>query len=229
MKSRRPPTPPGSRQKGLGRVVKRSLDIWGAVVGLIASSPVLGATAAGIWLTMGRPIFFRQLRPGLGARPFVILKLRTMRDAVDAMGRPLPDADRLTTVGKIARKLSIDELPQLLNVLRGEMSLVGPRPLLTQYLPRYSLRQARRHEVVPGITGWAQVNGRNALTHEERFELDVWYVENWSLSLDLKILATTVMRVLERKGVNAQGEATMPEFLGGSLDGGSLDGGGGDT
>lgn len=163
---------------------------------------------------MGTPVMFRQRRPGLGGRPFEVLKFRTMSQAVDAAGAPLPDAQRLTPLGAALRRLSLDELPQLVNVLKGEMSLVGPRPLLMEYLPLYSERQARRHEVRPGITGWAQVNGRNALDWQERLEMDAWYVEHRSFALDLKILWLTVARVAARSGVAQEGEATMRKFTG---------------
>ncbi len=163
---------------------------------------------------LGSPIFFRQVRPGLGGHPFEMLKFRTMTDERDAGGALKPDSERLTAFGRWLRATSLDELPELWNVLRGDMSLVGPRPLLMQYLPLYSPRQARRHEVRPGITGWAQVNGRNALTWPQKFELDVWYVENRSFWLDLRILWMTVMSVLRREGISAAGEATMPAFTG---------------
>jgi lipopolysaccharide/colanic/teichoic acid biosynthesis glycosyltransferase len=159
-------------------------------------------------------VLFVQVRPGLHGAPFRIYKLRTMRDATDASGRPLPDQDRLTPFGAWLRSTSLDELPELLNVLRGEMSLVGPRPLLMEYLPLYSAEQRRRHEVRPGITGWAQVNGRNALSWQRKFELDVWYVDHRSLWLDLRILALTVGSVLRRENISASGEATMPRFTG---------------
>jgi lipopolysaccharide/colanic/teichoic acid biosynthesis glycosyltransferase len=163
---------------------------------------------------MGSPVFFRQTRPGLHGRPFEMIKFRTMRDAVDAQGRPLPDAERLTRLGRFLRSSSLDELPELWNVLRGEMSLVGPRPLLMEYLPLYSPEQARRHELRPGVTGWAQVNGRNAISWEEKFALDVWYVDNRSLWLDLEIIWLTIRKVIKRDGISAAGEATMPKFTG---------------
>ena len=163
---------------------------------------------------LGAPVLFRQLRPGLRARPFALLKFRTMTNAVGSDGKLLPDGARLTPFGRWLRSTSLDELPQLLNILKGEMSLVGPRPLLTEYLQRYTPDQARRHEVRPGLTGWTQVRGRNALSWEEKFELDLWYVDHRSFRLDLKILGLTLLRVLARHGVNAPGEATMPEFLG---------------
>jgi len=163
---------------------------------------------------MGSPILFRQQRPGRFAKPFWLLKFRTMSEQREASGDLLPDAVRLTRVGRLLRAISLDELPQLWNVLRGDISLVGPRPLLMDYLPRYSPEQARRHDVMPGITGWAQINGRNALTWEEKFALDNWYVNNWGLALDLRILLLTLIRVLKRDGITPAGHATMPEFTG---------------
>ena len=170
--------------------------------------------AAAIRCKLGVPVLFRQQRPGLGGRPFWLLKFRTMTDACDACGNLLPDAARLTSFGLFLRATSLDELPELFNVLKGDMSLVGPRPLLMQYLERYTPEQARRHEVRPGITGWAQVNGRNAITWEEKFRLDVWYVDNWSLWLDIKIIAMTIWKILKREGISQPGEATMTEFMG---------------
>jgi lipopolysaccharide/colanic/teichoic acid biosynthesis glycosyltransferase len=167
-----------------------------------------------VLLFMGRPILFRQQRPGRFAKPFMLLKFRTMSQQRDTGGRLLPDAERLTRVGRFLRATSFDELPQLWNVLRGDISLVGPRPLLMEYLPRYSPEQARRHDVMPGITGWAQINGRNALTWEEKFALDTWYVDHWLLWLDLKILFMTGWRVLRHDGISNQDHATMPEFMG---------------
>lgn len=163
---------------------------------------------------LGTPIFFTQTRPGLHGKPFTLIKFRTMTDARGADGKMLPDADRLTDFGRFLRSSSLDELPELINVLRGEMSLVGPRPLLMQYMPRYTPEQARRHEVKPGITGWAQVNGRNALTWEQKFALDVWYVDYRSLALDVRILCRTLWRVAKREGISRDGHATMTEFLG---------------
>jgi sugar transferase EpsL len=195
-------------------LVKRSCDFLAALVLLTVLAPLLGLVALAVRITMGSPILFRQTRPGLRGRPFVLLKFRTMSDSRDADGQLLPDAQRLTPLGLLLRKTSFDELPQLWNVLLGQMSLVGPRPLLMQYLDRYTPEQARRHEVRPGITGWAQVNGRNALTWERKFELDVWYVDHWSVWLDLRILWLTVMKVVKREGISQAGEATMEEFLG---------------
>lgn len=195
-------------------MVKRLLDIWGALIGLIVFCPILIVISVMIRLEMGSPVLFLQTRPGRRGKPFQMFKFRTMRDAIDAEGRPLPDAERLTTLGRFLRSSSLDELPELWNVLKGEMSLVGPRPLLMEYLPLYSPDQARRHEVRPGVTGWAQVNGRNALSWDEKFSLDVWYVDNRSLWLDLKIIWLTIRKVIKREGISAKGEATMPKFKG---------------
>ena len=194
--------------------MKRALDIIGAGIGLMLASPVLAWVAWRIRREMGRPVLFRQVRPGLHGEPFGMVKFRTMRDAVDADGTPLPDADRMTDLGRWLRATSLDELPELWNVLVGDMSLVGPRPLLMQYLPLYSPEQARRHAVRPGLTGWAQVNGRNAVAWPARFALDVWYVDNRSLALDLRIIGLTIKRVLRRDGISAPGEATMQPFRG---------------
>lgn len=167
-----------------------------------------------VWHKLGSPVLFRQTRPGKDGKPFGMIKFRTMRDAVDAEGNALPDAQRMTPFGQLLRSTSLDELPELWNVLKGDMSLVGPRPLLMEYLPLYSSEQFRRHDVRPGITGWAQINGRNALSWEEKFKLDVWYVENRSFWLDIKIIFLTIKKVLVRDGISAKGEATMPKFLG---------------
>lgn len=177
-------------------------------------SPVFAVVAVMIRRKMGKPVLFSQIRPGLQKRPFKMIKFRTMRDAIDANGDPLPDSERLTRLGQFMRSSSLDELPELWNVLKGEMSLVGPRPLLMEYLPLYSPEQARRHEVRPGITGWAQVNGRNAISWDEKFELDIWYVDNRTIWLDLKIIWLTIRKVLKRDGISAAGEATMPKFEG---------------
>jgi len=193
---------------------KRIVDVVGASLGLIATAPLQMAAAAAVTVTMGRPVLFRHLRPGRDARPFTLIKLRTMRSAQAEAGARETDEDRLTPLGSFLRSTSIDELPELVNVLKGDMSLVGPRPLMMEYLPRYTLTQARRHEVRPGITGWAQVNGRNALRWEDKFELDVWYVDNVSLQLDVRILWMTVLKVLRREGIAAEGHATAPAFLG---------------
>lgn len=190
------------------------IDILGSLAALLVLLPVILLVAAAIRWRMGAPVLFRQLRPGLHGRPFEMIKFRTMLNATDAQGRPLPDADRLTALGRFLRAASLDELPELWNVLKGDMSLVGPRPLLMEYLELYSPEQARRHEVMPGITGWAQVNGRNAISWEEKFRHDVWYVDNRSLWLDLKILLMSVVKVFGRQGISADGEATMPRFRG---------------
>ncbi|MCE8019001.1 sugar transferase [Halomonas sp. MCCC 1A11036] len=195
--------------------MKRLFDIVLSLVALVLLSPVLLVVALLVRLRLGSPVLFRQPRPGLHGRPFEMVKFRTMRDAVDRDGNPLPDAARLTPLGRRLRAASLDELPELWNVLRGDMSLVGPRPLLVEYLPLYTPRQARRHEVRPGVTGWAQVNGRNALSWEQKFELDVWYVDNRSLWLDLRILLLTVKRVLTREGIAHDGDVAMPRFRGG--------------
>lgn len=195
-------------------MVKRALDILGAAIGLIVFSPILIVISVMIRREMGSPVLFRQKRPGRHGKPFQMIKFRTMRDAIDADGRPLPDAERLTKRGRFLRSSSLDELPELWNVLKGEMSLVGPRPLLMEYLPLYSPEQARRHEVRPGVTGWAQVNGRNAISWDEKFALDVWYVDNRTLWLDLKIIWFTIRKVIKRDGISAAGEATMSRFTG---------------
>ncbi len=200
--------------RGVAGVAKRALDLVVAGAALAVLAPAIAATALAVRRSMGAPVLFRQRRPGLRAEPFEVLKFRTMRDARDAAGRPLADEERLTALGRFLRATSLDELPQLWNVLRGDLSLVGPRPLLMQYLPRYTPEQARRHEVKPGITGWAQVNGRNAISWEEKFALDVWYVDHWSFWLDLRILALTALKVVRREGISRQGHVTMPEFMG---------------
>lgn len=193
---------------------KRLLDLALALPALLLTGPLVAALALLVRARLGSPVLFRQERPGLGGRPFTLLKLRTMREVRGADGRPLPDAERLTPLGRWLRRTSLDELPELWNVVRGDMSLVGPRPLLARYLPLYSPEQARRHDVRPGVTGWAQVRGRNALTWPEKFEHDVWYVDNSSLGLDLRILWATVLAVCSGRGVSAAGYATMPPFEG---------------
>lgn len=195
-------------------LVKRGFDLLVTILLLLLLSPVFLIIACLVVVKHGRPVFFRQQRPGYRARPFKILKFRTMTNARDAAGQLLPDADRLTPLGRFLRSSSLDELPELINVIRGEMSWVGPRPLLMQYLERYSAEQARRHDVLPGISGWAQVNGRNVLTWEDKFRLDVWYVDHWSFCLDIKILILTVWKVLRREGINQPGQATAEEFMG---------------
>ena len=197
--------------------VKRAMDLGVSSAVLAASAPIMGAAAIGIWASMGRPIFFRQQRPGEKAQLFHLMKFRTMHEPKHEEERLRSDGARLTRLGQWLRATSVDELPTLINVIKGEMSLVGPRPLLIPYLERYSPEQARRHEVKPGITGWAQINGRNAISWEEKFKLDVWYVDHQSLLLDLKILALTAAKVLRRDGISAAGQATMPEFMGSSL------------
>ena len=198
------------------RIGKIWLDRMAAGFCLVTLSPVLLGVALAVRVRLGSPVLFRQTRPGLGGRPFEMVKFRTMTDAQDAEGQLLPDADRLTPFGRFLRSSSLDELPELWNVLKGDMSLVGPRPLLMRYLDRYTPEQARRHEVRPGITGLAQTSGRNALSWDDKFALDVWYVDHQSLGLDLKILARTVLKVIRRDGISAAGEATMSEF-GGAL------------
>ena len=197
---------------------KRLIDFLASLTLLIVLAIPLAFLAMGVRLFLGKPVFFRQERPGWKGSIFQMFKFRTMTEARGEDGSLLPDADRMTRFGTFLRRTSLDELPELFNVLKGEMSLVGPRPLLVKYLPLYSDEQARRHQVRPGITGWAQVNGRNAISWEEKFKLDVWYVENYTLLLDLKILLMTLRKVFDREGISAEGEATMPEFLGTPID-----------
>lgn len=194
--------------------MKRAFDFILVFLSAVLWGPILLVVAALVRWKLGAPVFFRQQRPGLQGQPFLMLKFRSMLDLRDPEGKPLPDEVRLTRFGRWLRASSLDELPELINVLKGEMSLVGPRPLLMQYLSRYTPRQARRHEVRPGVTGWAQVNGRNAISWEQKFELDVWYVENRSLWLDLKIIFLTFKSVFFRHGISAPGSSTMPEFTG---------------
>lgn len=205
----------GHRRQGWRLAVKRLIDVVAAAVALLVLSPLLAVVAVLIRLVIGSPVLFRQMRPGFRAKPFPVVKFRTMTNAVDAEGSVLPDEQRMAWLGRLLRTTSVDELPQLWNVLRGDMSLVGPRPLLMQYIPRYTPEQARRHDVMPGITGWAQVNGRNAVSWNEKFRLDLWYVDQWSLGLDARILIATARRVLTRHGVSSPGSATMTEFMGG--------------
>ena len=193
---------------------KRLFDLIAAFFGLLLLLPFLLVLALAVLLTLGRPVLFRQQRPGYKGRPFITYKFRSMTDRRGPDGKLLPDAERLTAFGRWLRSTSLDDLPQLWNVLRGEMSLVGPRPLLMQYLERYSAEQRRRHDVLPGMTGWAQVNGRNALDWDEKFRLDVWYVDHWSFGLDLRILWRTVRIVLKREGISQAGQATAEEFQG---------------
>ncbi|HLC02064.1 MAG TPA: sugar transferase [Anaerolineales bacterium] len=195
-------------------VIKRLFDLVLVLPGLVLISPILALVAATIWIGIGSPVIFRQTRAGRGGNPFVYYKFRTMTNERDAQGELLPDEQRLTAIGRFLRSLSLDELPSLLNVIRGEMSLVGPRPLYVKYLERYSPEQSRRLEVTPGITGLAQISGRNALAWEERFRLDVWYVDHWSLWLDLKILLVTFWKVIRREAISQPGHATSEEFRG---------------
>lgn len=197
-------------------MIKRFFDIVASAIALTLLSPIIAIVAWKISKKLGSPVLFRQIRPGLNGKPFTMIKFRTMRDAVDKNGNPLPDSERMTPFGNFLRSTSLDELPELWNVFKGDMSLVGPRPLLMEYLPLYSKEQARRHEVRPGVTGWAQINGRNAISWEEKFKLDVWYVDNQSFWLDLKILFLTVKKVFIRDGISAAGEATMSKFTGSS-------------
>jgi lipopolysaccharide/colanic/teichoic acid biosynthesis glycosyltransferase len=193
---------------------KRVLDLALTIPGLVLISPLLAVIALLGRAAHGRPVIFQQRRPGYRSKPFTVHKFRTMSAATDSHGVLLPDSERLTTLGRFLRSFSLDELPELLNVLKGEMSLVGPRPLLMRYLQRYSPEQARRHDVLPGITGWTQINGRNAISWEDKFRFDVWYADNWSLWLDIKILLTTIWKVLKREGISQPGQATASEFMG---------------
>ena len=195
-------------------ISKRIFDLLLTLPGIVLISPLLATLAVLVRLKLGRPVLFTQTRPGYREKPFEIIKFRSMTDGRDASGALLPDEQRLTRLGHFMRSYSLDELPELFNVLRGEMSLVGPRPLLMRYLERYSPEQRRRHEVLPGITGWAQVNGRNILEWEEKFRLDVWYVDHWSLGLDIRILWRTIISILKREGISHPEHATAPEFLG---------------
>ncbi len=194
--------------------LKRIFDIFAALIGLILLSPILLITAVIVRIKLGSPVIFKQQRPGLNGKSFYMYKFRTMTDQRDAEGNLLPDDRRLPTFGKMLRSTSLDELPELICVLTGDMSIVGPRPLMMKYLPRYTPEQARRHEVKPGITGWAQINGRNAISWEEKFKLDVWYVDNWNLWIDVKIIFKTFTAVFGRRGINQQGQATAEEFMG---------------
>jgi sugar transferase EpsL len=203
-----------SHSKTARLLVKRTFDLGGAAIALVVLAPPLLFVALVVRAFLGSPVLFRQERPGYKGRPFRCLKFRTMTDKRDAKGQLLSDADRLTSFGRFLRSTSLDELPELINVLRGEMSLVGPRPLLMQYLERYTPAQMRRHEVLPGITGWAQVNGRNAASWEQKFAYDVWYVDNGSFWLDLKILVVTLWKTFKREGISQSGHSTMPEFIG---------------
>ncbi|EGR3404156.1 sugar transferase [Vibrio parahaemolyticus] len=194
--------------------MQRIFDFTASLFGLIFLSPIIALVAWKIRKNLGSPVLFRQTRPGLNGKPFEMVKFRTMKDAADEQGNPLPDSERMTSFGDKLRNSSLDELPELWNVLKGDMSLVGPRPLLMQYLPLYSKEQARRHEVRPGVTGWAQINGRNAISWEEKFKLDVWYVDNRNLLLDIKILFLTVKKVFVKEGISADGHVTIEPFTG---------------
>ena len=195
--------------------MKRIMDVVGAGLGLAVLSPVMAIIAVAIWLQMGIPVLFRQERPGLHGQPFIIFKFRTMRDSVDVRGYVRPDSERLTNLGRVLRRTSLDEVPELWNVLMGDMSLVGPRPLLMEYLPLYSSEQARRHEVRPGITGWAQVNGRNAISWEKKFAHDIWYIDHWTIWLDLRIVWMTIIKILRAEGISQDGHVTTERFRGG--------------
>lgn len=195
-------------------MMKRLLDIVIASTALVVLSPLYAFVAYKVKKNLGSPVLFRQVRPGLNGQPFEMIKFRTMKDAVDAEGNPLPDSERLTAFGKMLRSTSLDEMPELWNVIKGDMSIVGPRPLLTEYLPLYNKEQAKRHDVRPGMTGYAQVNGRNAISWEEKFKLDTWYVENRSLWLDFKIMLKTVKKVIAKDDISAEGEVTMTKFTG---------------
>ncbi|MGB7581132.1 MAG: sugar transferase [Sedimentisphaerales bacterium] len=194
--------------------IKRLFDIISSIAGLIVISPLLVVLAVLVRLKLGSPILFRQQRPGFGGKAFVIYKFHTMTDQRDTSGNLLPDEQRLPAFGRFLRSTSFDELPELFNVLKGDMSIVGPRPLMMKYLDRYSPQQARRHEVKPGITGWAQINGRNAISWEDKFKLDVWYVDNWTFWLDIKIILKSIWMVIAKEGITQQGRATMDEFMG---------------
>lgn len=205
---------PSTREIKSIPITKRILDLGLTLPGILVLSPLMLILAIIVRLKFGKPVIFRQERPGFLAKPFRLQKFRSMANIYDENNILLPDDQRLTQLGKFLRSTSLDELPELFNVLKGEMSIVGPRPLLMQYLQRYSPEQARRHEVLPGITGWAQINGRNALTWEEKFKLDVWYVDHWSLGLDLKVILISIFKVLRREGINQPGQATAEEFMG---------------
>lgn len=202
-------------------ISKRLFDLALTLPGMVILAPFMAIIAVLVRIKHGRPVLFRQQRPGYKGRPFYVNKFRTMRDLRDPAGNLLPDEQRLTRLGRFLRSSSLDELPELIHVLRGQMSLVGPRPLLMQYLERYSPEQARRHDVLPGITGWAQINGRNALTWQDKFRLDVWYVDHWSLALDMRILLMTLWKVVIREGISQPGHATAEEFMGNDVEAGS--------
>ena len=194
--------------------LKRAFDFTVAGLSIVVLAPLLAVVAMLVFLKLGAPVLYRQVRPGLHAKPFELFKFRSMLDAFDEDGKPLPNDQRITPFGQMLRSLSLDELPELWNILKGDMSLVGPRPLLMDYLPLYDERQSRRHEVRPGLTGWSQVNGRNSISWEEKFEFDIWYVENASFGLDIKIILMTIMKVLRREGISHEGDVAMPRFRG---------------
>jgi len=193
---------------------KRAFDFTLAGLSIVVLAPLMALIVLLVYLKLGAPVFYRQVRPGLHAKPFELFKFRSMRDAFDEEGMPLPNDQRITRFGQLLRSLSLDELPELWNILKGDMSFVGPRPLLMDYLPLYNERQSRRHEVRPGLTGWGQINGRNSISWEEKFELDIWYVENASFGLDIKIILMTFMKVLRREGISHEGDVAMPRFRG---------------
>lgn len=192
--------------------MKRIVDVVGALIGIFLLLPIMAVIAIVVLVSLGRPVFFRQVRPGFREKPFTIIKFRTMTNKYDEMHELLPDEERLPRLGQLLRKTSLDELPELLNVLRGEMSFVGPRPLLMEYVPKYNEFQRRRHEVHPGMTGWAQINGRNTISWEQKFALDVWYVDHWTLWLDLKILIRTIKKISKREGISSEGVLTVVPF-----------------
>jgi sugar transferase EpsL len=194
--------------------IKRAIDFCLALFCLVVGAPVLGLCVACLWIAQGRPIFFKQIRPGYQGRPFVLYKFRTMHEVKNNCGDLLPDGQRLSSVGRFFRSMSLDELPEIWNVLKGDMSFIGPRPLLMQYLGRYTAEQMRRHDMIPGLTGWAQVHGRNAISWEEKFKYDVWYVDHWSFWLDFKVFFLTIWKVLKREGISQAGQATAQEFKG---------------
>jgi sugar transferase EpsL len=195
-------------------MTKRAFDILVSAILILIFSPIMLITATVVFISMGKPVLFRQQRPGYKGKPFTVFKFRSMREAVDQQGQPLPDSDRLSLAGNMIRRLSLDELPQLFNVLKGDMSLVGPRPLLMEYLPLYTAEQMRRHDVRPGITGWAQINGRNTVDWDDRFQLDLWYVDHHSFAVDMKIIALTARKVILKEGVNQKDGVTMEKFTG---------------
>ena len=202
------------QSKDIKFVIKRAFDIVFSLIGIVLSLPIILVCGILIRVNLGSPIFFKQIRIGKNNRSFEMIKLRTMKDSYDSNGNILPDNERMTKLGSLLRTLSIDELPEFINILKGDMSFVGPRPLLVEYLHLYNKRQIKRHDVIPGLTGWAQINGRNNISWQEKFELDIWYVENWSLSLDIKIIFLTFYKVIKRDGINQEGQVTVEDFNG---------------